>query len=361
MNRRKRIILIVSVAFVALLIVAFPALRRAFGGDAGAGAGRPVHVEAGGRGRVLNVNAMVMGYENLEDKVVVVGLLYPDEAVDLSFEISGMITEIYFREGSHVRKGDMLAKVNDKPLRAELKKLEVQLPLMDARVSRQERLLGSKAVSEESLEAVKTERETLLADIEVVKARLAQTELRAPFDGTIGLRSVSEGTYASPTVVVSRLARLDPLKLEFSLGEREASLIKEGQQVSFTFDRQQYTATIYAVEPTIERGTLSRRARATVPNPGGVMQPGRSVSTEFNMRDIDDALLIPSIAMVAEMGRDVVYVYRNGVAEQVEVHKGARTQSSVHILEGLSRGDTLITSGVMQLRPGMEVTIDRLN
>ena len=91
------------------------------------------------------------------------------------------------------------------------------------------------------------------------------------------------------------------------------------------------------------------------------MQPGRAVSTEFSLGDVDNALLIPSIAMVAEMGRDVVYVYRNGIAEQVAVEKGMRTQSSVHIVDGLSKGDTLITTGVMQLRPGMEVVIDKLN
>ncbi len=350
-------VLITAITLLVVVIVAFPALRRA---AKGGGDGKPVRVE--GRGsRVLNVNAMVMGYENLEDKVVIVGLLYPDEAVDLSFEISGVITDILFPEGSYVRKGELLARVNDKPLRAELKKLEVQLPLLEARVGRQSQLLESKAVSEESLETVKTELAAHKADIEIVKARLAQTELRAPFDGMIGLRNVSEGTYASPSVVVSRLTKLDPLKLEFFIGEREASLIHTGQKVNFTSEGKKYDATIYAVEPSIERGTLTRRARATVPNPGGVMQPGRAVSTEFSLRDIDNALLIPSIAMVTEMGRDVVYVYRNGVAEQVPVIKGMRTQSSVQVLEGLSKGDTLITSGVMQLRPGMEVMIDKLN
>jgi membrane fusion protein (multidrug efflux system) len=355
---KKKLVLIGAVALIVVLIVALPALRRAAtdGGD-----NKPVRTEAPRGGRSLHVNAMVMGYENLEDKVAIVGLLYPDEAVDLAFETQGVITDIYFSEGSYVHKGELLAKVNDAPLRAELKKLEVQLPLMEARVERQARLLERKAVSEESLEAVKTALAAHKADMEVVKSRIAQAELRAPFDGTIGLRNVSEGTYASPTVIVSRLTKLDPLKLEFSLGEREASMIRRGQKVKFKAEGRDYTATIYAVEPTIERGTLSRRARATVPNPGGVMQPGRAVSTEFSLGDVDDALLIPSIAMVAEMGRDVVYVYRGGVAQQVAVEKGMRTQSSVHITGGLSKGDTLITSGVMQLRPGMEVIIDKLN
>jgi membrane fusion protein (multidrug efflux system) len=358
MNRRK-LVLIVAVGLLVVLIAVFPMLRRAARGG-GEGDSKPVRTETARGGRVLHVNAMVMGYENLEDKVAIVGLLYPDEAVDLAFETQGVITDIYFTEGSHVSKGELLAKVNDAPLRAELKKLEVQLPLMEARVERQARLLESKAVSEESLEAVKTSLAAHKADMEVVKSRIAQAELRAPFDGTIGLRNVSEGTYASPTVIVSRLTKLDPLKLEFSLGEREASMIRRGQKVKFTSEGREYTATIYAVEPTIERGTLSRRARATVPNPGGLMQPGRAVSTEFSLGDVEDALMIPSIAMVAEMGRDVVYVYRGGVAEQVAVSKGMRTQSSVHITGGLTKGDTLITSGVMQLRPGMEVVIDRM-
>lgn len=356
MNRKRQFILFGAVGLVVVLIVAMPAIRRAFAGDEG---GEPVR--AAQTGRILHVNAMVMGYENLEDKVTIVGLLYPDEAVDLSFETQGVITDIYFREGSHVRKGELLAKVNDRPLQAELRKLEVQLPLLRARVERQAQLLESKAVSEESLEAVKTELASLNADIEIVRARIAQAELRAPFDGMIGLRSVSAGTYAGPGVVISRLTKLDPLKLEFSLGEREASLIKVGQKVTFNAEGRDYDATIYAVEPTIERGTLSRRARATVSNPGGKMQPGRAVSTDFSLRDIDDALMIPSIAMVAEMGRDVVYVYRNGVAKQVRVTNGGRTQSSVHIVDGLQKGDTLITSGVMQLRPDMKVVIDQIN
>ena len=359
MNRKKKITLIVVIALFILLIALFPTIKRMFATDEG---GKPVAAaSAPSARRVLNVNAMIMGYENLEDKANIVGILYPDEEVDLAFEISGMITGIYFKEGSYVRKGDLLAKINDKPLQAELKKLEVQLPLAQDRVSRQDKLLKERAVSQESFESVNTELEKLKADIEYTKARIAQTELRAPFDGLIGLRNVSEGAYASPSVIISRLTKIDPLKLQFSLNQNEAGLVEPGQVVEYTMNGETYKATIYAVEPIVERGTFTRSARAIVPNPGGRIQPGRSVSTQFNLRDMKDALLIPSIAMVAEMGQDVVYVYRNGVAVQTPVTKGMRTSSSVQIVEGVQKGDTLITSGVMQLRNGMDVVINRLD
>ena len=145
------------------------------------------------RKQVLNINAEVLKYQSLTDKTIVTGSTIPDEEVDLSFESSGKIVAIYFTEGTHVKAGDLLAKINDKPLQAELKKLEKD------------------AVSQEAYEQVATEYEKLMADIELVKANIAQTELRAPFDGIIGLRNVSEGAYASPSTVITKLIKISPL------------------------------------------------------------------------------------------------------------------------------------------------------
>ena len=163
------------------------------------------------RKQVLNINAEVLKYQSLTDKTIVTGSTIPDEEVDLSFESSGKIVAIYFTEGTHVKAGDLLAKINDKPLQAELKKLEAQVPLAKDRVYRQHTLLEKDAVSQEAYEQVATEYEKLMADIELVKANIAQTELRAPFDGIIGLRNVSEGAYASPSTVITKLTKISPL------------------------------------------------------------------------------------------------------------------------------------------------------
>ena len=170
--------------------------------------------------KVLNVTARILKPQLLTDEILTVGKLVPDEEVQLTFETSGKITDIYFKEGTFVEKGTLLAKVNDSQLQAQLARLEAQVPLAQDRVYRQSALLQRDAVSKEALEIVKTELATLNADIEQVKAHISMTELRAPFDGIIGLRQVSVGAYASPSTIVATLTSISPIKIEFSVSER---------------------------------------------------------------------------------------------------------------------------------------------
>ena len=144
--------------------------------------------------QVLNVNAKVIKPQSLTDEFTTTGVLLPDEEVDLSFETSGKIVEINFEEGTAVKKGQLLAKVNDRQLQAQLQRLVSQLKLAEDRVFRQDALLKRDAVSKEAYEQVKTDLATLNADIEIIKTNIELTELRAPIDGIIGLRQVSVGT-----------------------------------------------------------------------------------------------------------------------------------------------------------------------
>ena len=142
---------------------------------------------------ILNVNGLIIRPQTLTDGITTIGNLLPDEEVDLSFETSGKIVAINFQEGTTVRKGELLAKVNDRPLQAQLSRYEAQRELAEARVYRQSALLEKDAVSQEAYEQAQTELAMLYADIDIVKSNIALTELRAPFDGIIGLRNVSEG------------------------------------------------------------------------------------------------------------------------------------------------------------------------
>lgn len=317
------------------------------------------------RQQVLNINAEVLTFQSLTDKVVSTGSIIPDEEVDLSFESSGKVVNIYFTEGTHVKAGDLLAKINDKPLQAQLRKLEAQIPLAKDRVYRQRTLLEKDAVSQEAYEQVTTEYEKLMADIDLVKANILQTELRAPFDGIIGLRSVSEGAYVSPTTFITKLTKISPLKIEFSIPENYASDVADGTNIIFRLEdaggrMRDYKAKIYALESKVDMTTRTLKVRATYPNVDESIFPGRYTSVEITKREIKDALAIPSEALIPEMGKNIVYLYKNGVAEPAEITIGLRTESRVQVLEGVQPGDTLITSGVMQLRTGMKVSIDNL-
>lgn len=313
--------------------------------------------------KALNVNGQIIKPHLITDQLFVSGKLMPDEEVDLSFEASGKIIDINFTEGSSVKKGQLLAKVNDSQLQAQLARLEAQMPLAEDRVFRQNALLQRDAVSKEAYEQVKTELATLHADIENVKASIAMTELRAPFDGVIGLRQVSTGTYASPTTVIAKLTKITPLKVEFAVPERYARQIRKGTNLTFKIEGklEEFKAQVYATESSIDPETHTLTVRAIYPNHNGLLLPGRYADVSLKQEEISDAIAIPSEAIVPEMGKNKVFVYRSGKAYPVDVEIGIRTEAEIQIVKGLSAGDTILTSGTLQLRTGMPVTIDQLN
>ena len=309
--------------------------------------------------KVLEVSAKVISPQLLTDEIPIIGRLVPDEEVQLSFETSGKITEIHFEEGSHVKKGTLLAKVNDSQLQAQLARLEAQVPLAQERVYRQSTLLQRDAVSKEALEIVKTELATLNADIEKTKAQIEQTELRAPFDGVIGLRQVSVGAYASPNTVIAKLTSVTPIKIEFSVPERYAGEVKKGTGLEFTVDGKlnAFKAQVYATEASLDAETHTLLVRALYPNEKRELLSGQYAGIRLKQKEIEDAIAIPSEAIVPEMGKSKVFVYRGGRAEPVDVVTGIRTDSEIQIVNGLQIGDTILTSGTLQLRKGSPVKI----
>lgn len=356
-SKKKTIITVIIIVLLLVFMAFFSQIKSWFSSEPNQTA-MPINVKR----PPLNVNAQILKFENIEDMFRTKGLLIPDEEVDLTFETSGKITNIYFKEGTFVNKDDLLVKVNDAELQAELLKLQAELPLAKERVYRQKSLLDKDAVSKEAYESVTTALATLEAEIELVNAKIRLTELRAPFSGIIGLRMMSEGAYASPNSVISKLTKISPLKIEFSVNEKQANDIKPSTNIKFTIenDLKTYEANVYAVETSLDASTLSLKARALYPNTNGELKPGHSASIEIKLREINNTIVIPSVAAIAEMGKDIAYVYRNKKAQQVVITKGMRTASSIQVIDGLHEGDTLIVSGVMQLRSDMDVKIDQI-
>jgi membrane fusion protein (multidrug efflux system) len=352
----------ILIGFILLLIIGmivYPRIKQHFQKDdiSDVAIGR-----SGQQRRVLNINAMIMDMQTLTDKTVTTADIIPDEEVNLSFETSGKIVEIYFQEGSHVRKGELLAKINDQPLQAQLKKLEAQIPLAKDRVYRQRTLLDKDAVSQEAYEQVTTEYDKLMADIDLIKANIAQTELRAPFDGVVGLRYVSEGAYTAPATTIAKLTKISPIKIEFSIPEKYADDIMPGADIVFrlTGSLQDYRAKVYAVESEVTIENRSQKARAIYPNLDESIKPGRYASVELTKKEIRNALAIPSESMIQEMGKSLVYLYKSGKAQPAEIITGLRTESKIQVVSGLHAGDTVIVSGIMQLRTDLPVTIDNI-
>lgn len=314
--------------------------------------------------QVLPVRGMIAVQQPLSFRADnITATLTPDEEVNLTFEASGKITHIYFREDMGVAKGELLAKINDEPLQAQLKKLEAQVQLAEDRLYRQNALLEKDAVSREAYEQARTELAMLYADIDLVKANIAQTELRAPFDGIIGFRNVSEGAYASPSTSIAKLTKVVPLKLSFAVPEKNVHAVRRGTKISFTVEGTPgpFQAEVYAVSGEVELKTRQLDVKALYPNYNGHLMPGRYANVSILLYERDNAIVVPAEAVIKEMGLDKVYAFRNGVAEPLVINSGQRTDSQVEVISGVMPGDTIITTGTLQLRQGLPVRLERID
>jgi membrane fusion protein (multidrug efflux system) len=306
----------------------------------------------------LNATGYIIEPQHLSEFIKSTGTLRPDEEVDLSFETSGKIVGINFTEGTKVKKGDLLAKINDKPLQAELQKLEAGIKMAEAKEFRQRSLLDKDAISQESYDQIVTDVQTIRADINLVRARISETELRAPFDGKIGLRYVSEGAYTNSSTKIARLVKTSPIKIEFSIPEKYASEINIGYPITFDVDGIIYNASVYAIDPKIDILTRVISLRALYPNRNEELKPGRYTGITLELSKIDNAVAIPTEALIPEMEGEKVFIYQRGKARSVNVKTGLRTESKIQITDGLKFGDTLLVTGILQLRQNLPIVLD---
>ena len=199
----------------------------------------------------------------------------------------------------------------------------------------------------------------LHADKEVVQAQIAKTEIRAPFEGTIGLKYVSEGSYVNQATKIASIQQLDPIKIDFSIPEKYSSLVKVNDTLGFSIEGndEHYTASVIAIEPKVDVSTRSIQVRAITKNRSGKIFPGSFARIEFSLDRSENAIMIPTEAVIPILKGQKVFVSKRGIAEEVLVQTGFRSDEKVQILKGVQQGDTIITTGIMQLKAGSPLKI----
>jgi len=313
------------------------------------------------RQRVPVVEVLVVQPRPADEMADVVGTLLPAEEVELRPEVPGKITELNFSEGSFVRKGQLLVKLKDDDIEAQIKKTNLQLDMAEKDEFRKRKLLEIQGVSQEEYDAALQLVNTLRADRDLLKARIDQMRIYAPFDGRIGLRSVSPGAYVSPSNVIATLQQTNPMKLEFSVPERLASGVTVGKNVQFTVgdSKAVFSGRIYATEPGIDPSTRSLKARALVSNPEGKLMSGSFARINLLLEHFPEAFVIPAQALVPKLNGQMVYLVEKGRCISSDVDITMRTDSSVVVTRGLKTGDSLIISGLLQVRVNAPVNVMR--
>ncbi len=305
------------------------------------------------------VFGMVATGEAFADFLLLTGTIEANEIVEVRSEISGLVESLNFMEGATVNAGQVLISINDAELRAQLSQAQTRATLASENERRAKLLLEKEAISQEEYDIASADFRTAKAQIELIQAQLRKTSVLAPFSGKVGLRNISKGSYITPADIIVQLVNISKIKLQFSVPEKYANLVKVGETVTFKIQglAEEFTANIYALEPLIDPASRTLTVRAITDNNGNKLIPGAFANVILPLQNIPDALLIPTEALIPIQNGKKVFIQKNGKAKEVLVETGARTDSTILITNGIAIGDTVLTSGVMSLRDGSAVNV----
>lgn len=354
MNKASKRILTIIIIGVILFLILRPKLEHLFSEPTQALALTPTPTR-----KALTVDGLIVTPTSIDNQIFITGSILANESVNITSEISGKIEKIHFQEGQNINKGALLVEINDDELRAQLEKSKYNTKLYRDTEYRQRKLLQKEAISREEYEQSLTELKTSNADIKILEAQLAKTKIKAPFDGQIGLRLVSQGAYITPNQSITMLFNLDTAKIEFSIPGKYSGIMQRGKKINFTVDGtdSDFEGEVYAIEPQIDPTTRTLKMRAFTPNPGGLLLPGQFAKIQLILESLVDAIMVPTESVIPELNGHKVFVKSNGKVTSVKVEVGIRTARQIQITSGLNVSDTILTSGILQVRPGMLVNI----
>jgi membrane fusion protein (multidrug efflux system) len=353
-----RTIILVGVVIIVLVlgklfVFSKPGDEKGGSGKKG-GEGKSAKASAGS---AVPVNVYVVGKETIENQIFASGTVVPNEEVNLMSEASGKLVKLDIQEGAYVTKGQLIAKINDRELRAQLQKVIYNQELSRKIEARQKKLLNVEAINLEEYDITSNNIRVLEAEKEILEAQLARTEVRAPFSGRIGLKYISEGAYMAPGTPIATIVQSNPVKIDFTVPEKYTPNIRVGNVVKFNLDGDPstYNARILAVDPKVDESLRTLRVRAIAQNPSGRFVPGMFVKVLADLDANKSAMMIPTEAIVPVLKGKKVFIVKNGKAQEVMVTTGLRTDKKIQVIEGLNVGDSLITSGIIAIKPNTSV------
>lgn len=307
--------------------------------------------------QALKVDVEVLRPMRMVEELATTGTIVANERVELVSEVAGKIVRIHFHEGTPVKAGQILVELDDSTLQAEAERIRYRLELAEQRETRQRELLDQGVISQDDYDLALNQLNVLRSEQRLNTTQLEKTRLHAPFAGVVGLRYVSPGSYLSPQTRIALLQQIDTVKIDFSVPEKYVGRLQPGSQISFSVKghEEPFNGTVYAVEPNVDPETRSLLLRARSENPDGRLVPGAFADVRLLVEEVDDALAVPSMAVVPELGGRKVFVIEDGQAVPRSVQTGIRDADRVQVLEGLRSGETVIVSAIQQLQPGLSV------
>ncbi len=308
---------------------------------------------------VLSADGFLVKTEPFQSDYTASGSLVPNEEIQILSEVPGRVTSISFTEGAQVKKGQVLVRLYNEDIKAQILKSKAQRELQEKIKARQSELLRIGGISQQDFETTTAQIASIDADIAYTEAMLRRTTIVAPFNGTIGIRNISMGAVVTAATPIASLQQTQMLKMDFNLPDQYRDEITMGKKISFNIAGKldTFSATITAIEPSANAVTRTLKVRAMVKNDNHKLIPGAFTHIIIPFENNKSAILIPSQAIIPTNRDKQVAVVKNGKAKLVVVKIGMRTNDKVEIIQGLAAGDTIITTGTMQVKPNMAVKV----
>ena len=334
-----------------LLLAAMAACKKAE--SAGGGAGGP-----GGGPPAMPVEAAAARSDTVVDAILATGQIEALQSIELRPEVEGRLARILVREGSRVRQGTPLFKIDDAELRAQVAQVEAERDLARQSLTRTRDLLSQKASSQAELERAEATMRSSEAQLELLKVRLDRTVVRAPFAGVMGQRLVSLGDYVTSDTRLAALQTVSPQRASFQVPERYAEQLKGGQQVTFrvaALPGREFSGNVDFIDPIVQLPGRTIMVKARVPNPRGELQAGMFIEARLATAVRPNAVVIPEDAILPLQGTNFVWVVTDGKATRRQVQLGVRTPGFVEVKSGVENNEQVVVGGQERLAEGAPV------
>lgn len=303
---------------------------------------------------ISDVEGFVVNPSVIDETIYLSGTLRPLEETVLMPEVAGRVVGINLQEGKFVPRGTLLVKLYDDDLQAQLHKSQAQLEIAEQTERRQSELMKVNGISQSDYDQSVLQVHSIKADIEVLKVQIHKTEVYAPYDGVIGLRNISLGAEVTSSTSLATIRALKQLKLDFSVPEKYSSQVRPGTKVQFTIqgNDDKHSATVIATEEGIDPATRNLKVRSLVEMGTSAIIPGAFANVELKLNENNDALMVPTQAVIPHERDKQIIVSKSGKANFVAIKTGIRQASLIEVTDGINSGDTVVTTGILFIKQG---------
>ncbi|MEZ5442395.1 MAG: efflux RND transporter periplasmic adaptor subunit [Lysobacterales bacterium] len=315
-------------------------------------------VQAQGQRPPTTVEIAAVSVAPAVERAELIGSLRAAEQVTIAAELAGRVASVDAAEGQPVTAGARLFTLDQALLRAELAEREAAFELSQRNFDRAKEMAAKKLVPQSDYDQSRSSMEVARASLQSTRVRLEKTELRAPFAGIMGLRTVSEGEYVSAGQRLASLAQIDPIKLDVQVPERYLAQLRLAQPVRVQIDAlggRAFVGAVYAIDPVVDPVSRTVALRASFDNPAGELKPGMFARVGIELGRQAQALWIPEEALVPGVQQTTVFKVVDGRAVSTPVQTGLREPGKVQVTAGLSAGDRVVTAGQIKIGDGAPV------